>query len=630
MICIRKKGNYRILLLMLLVVILFGFIFQQGQFLVGKGDCIESLSFALKQGAAEETIIPFFSQENDTYYLFLPSYADMANVSVYFDGAEKVIFNEEEKSYELRKGMNLQSLQPDKVYQTVFMKDSEPIKEIRFMFMHSANLPALFIKTQSGTMEAVDNDKSCHEAGNYVLIDADGTLVYADSLKHITGRGNSTWNYPKKSYSIKLQTAANLLGMGSAQAWILLSNVEDITYLRNKITYDMAVEVGMTGAPESRYIDLYINNEYNGMYLLCEKIEPGENRIPMTDLGTENKKLNKDMQLSESVYTELSKGVALAANPKDISGGYIVERDEYSKYTEEISGFQSSLLGDLYVIKSPEYASAEEVAYISGLFADMEEAIVAEDGINSDTGENYLHYIDLESFAQKYMIEEICKNNGGGATSSYFYKPDDKISTKIFGGPVWDYDKAYRAVDGINFTARDLCYLTQRNESTTLFWYLNQHPEFQEAVRECYSNFFADYITKVMKEKIPEYISQMHCSADMDVIRWQEIYGAVEPYEQRVSVVTDFLTERKAFLDEVWMKNGEVCTVHFVAPEWYRNTYMSVLKGECLMAIPMQEKGQKLSGKIFDGWYTEDGEEFDMTQPLYEDMTVYARSHEEL
>lgn len=628
MIYARKKGGYRILLLIILLVMAVRLLSEKEQFLSERESAAESLFFVVKEGAAEEMIKPFYSEEDDRYYLFLPSYADTANVSIHFQGAEKVIFDEKGTSYELTKGMGIQSLVSDREYQAAFMKDSETVESLSFMIMHSANLPTLFINTQSGTMEAVDDDKTYQEAGRYVLLDARGAVVYADELDHITGRGNSTWNYPKKSYSIKLENPENLLDMGSARAWILLSNVEDISYLRNKITYDMAIEAGMTGAPESRYIDLYINNEYNGMYLLCEKIEPGDNRIPMTDLGFENKKLNKEIELSEPVYTELSKGVMLGNNPKDISGGYIVERDEHSKYTAEISGFQSSLLGDLYVIKSPEYASAQEVAYISGLFADMEKAIVAEDGINPDTGQEYLQYIDLKSFAQKYMIEEICKNNGGGATSSYFYKPDDTISTKIYGGPVWDYDKAYGAVDGINDSRRDLCYLTQRNEGTVLFWYLNRHAAFEEAVTECYDNFFADYITRIMDEKIPAYVSQMSCSADMDVVRWQEIYGEVEPYEQRAGVVIDFLTERKAFLDEVWAKHAEVCTVHFDAPEWYRDTYMSVIKGECLTAIPLQEKGQESGGIIFDGWYTEDGEEFDMTKPLYEDVTVHARSHE--
>lgn len=628
MIHVSRKGGCRILLLILLLVLLAGFMFEKEQYLTSEGNCILSLAFVVKKGATEETIIPFYSESDDTYYLFLPSYSDTADVSIYFEGADRVVFEDEVHSLELKKNIKISELQFNKVYQTVFLKGSETEEEIQFVMMQSANLPSLFITTQSGAMESVDADKTFSEAGSYVLMDADGTLVYADDLTHITGRGNSTWNYPKKSYSIKLDDPVDMLGMGSARSWILLSNVEDNTYLRNKITYDMAVDAGMTGAPESQYIDLYINHEYNGMYLLCEKIEPGDTRIPMTDLGLENEKLNKEMELAEPVYTELSKGIHLGNNPKDISGGYIVERDEYSKYISEISGFQSPLLGDLYVVKSPDYASAEEVAYISGLFADMEEAVVSENGINNSTGESYLYYIDLKSFAQKYMIEEICKNNGGGATSSYFYKPEDAVSTQIFAGPVWDYDKAYGAVDGINSSTGDLCYLTQRNEGTALFWYLNQHPEFRETVYECYKEFFADYITKVLDEKIEENISRMRCSADMDGVRWREIYGDAEPYEQRVSVITQFLIERKEFLDQVWTEDAEVCTVHFVASEFYRDTYMSVIKGDSLTAIPMQETGLELSDRIFDGWYTEDGKEFDINQLICEDVTVYAASHE--
>jgi hypothetical protein len=623
----KTRVEYRLLLILPLLLILLFLTYGREHLMSAQEEWADSMEFVVKQSAAEEKLLPFYSEKDALYYLFLPSYADLSNVRVYFEGADRIVFEESGETLELKKGSALGGLKTDTIYRASFVQDGETKEETGFKIMHAENLPTLFIRTDSGTMEAVDGDKSVQEAGSYVLMDSDGTLLYADDLDHITGRGNSTWNYPKKSYSIKLENAANLLDMGQAKSWILLSNVEDISYLRNKITYDMAVAAGMDGAPESRYIDLYINNEYNGMYLLCEKIEPGENRVPIADLETENKKLNKNIELAEPAYTERTKGVSLGAVPGDITGGYIVERDEYSKFIEEVSGFQTSLLGELYVIKSPEYASQEEVSYISSLFSDMEKAVVAQDGVNTDTGKDYLSYIYLQSFIQKYMIEEICKNNGGGATSSYFYKPEDAVSTKIFGGPVWDYDKGYGAVDGINDSRRDLCYLTLRDEGTTLFWYLNQHEEFQEEVKASYQNFFSDYITSIMEEKIPAYIEQMRHSADMDVVRWQEIYGEPDSYEQRVSVITDFLTDRKAFLDEVWAQDAPVRTVHFSATDLYIDKYMSVIEGECLTAIPLQEAGTSLRGVIFDGWYTEDGKEFDINEPVYEDVTVYARSH---
>jgi hypothetical protein len=613
------KAKKRVILLFLatiltaLVIVIVG---RSEWLLDNAGESFSTLAFLDRQTGEEEKIIPYYSEVQDAYYLFLPSYADQGKVSIYFEGATNASFQNGTETQTLKRGETLDVLEQDVMYELSFEGEDETTAG--FYIMQSSNLPAMFLETESGSMEAVDDDKDYQEKGRYSLVDVDGSLLFTDELDHITGRGNSTWNYPKKSYTIKLESAANLLDMGQAESWILLSNVEDISYLRNKITYDMAVAAGMDGAPESRYIDLYINNEYHGMYLLCEKIEPGENRVPIADLGAENKKLNKNIELAEPAYTERTKGVSLGTAPKDITGGYIVERDEYSKYMEEVSGFRTPLLEDLYVIKSPEYASQEEATYISDLFSDMEKAIVEDDG-------DFLDYIDLQSFVQKYMIEEISKNNGGGATSSYFYKPEDAVSTKIFGGPVWDYDKGYGAVDGINDSRRDLCYLTLRDEGTTLFWYLNQHEEFQEEVKSCYHDFFSDYITSIMEEKIPAYIEQMHCSADMDVVRWQEIYGEPAPYEQRVSVITDFLTDRKAFLDEVWGQDASICTVHFSAVDLYIDDYMGVIAGECLTAIPLQEKGINLRGVIFEGWYTEDGEEFDITQPITEDMTVYAR-----
>jgi hypothetical protein len=282
-------------------------------------------------------------------------------------------------------------------------------------------------------------------------------------------------------------------------------------------------------------------------------------------------------------------------------------------------------LGDLYTIKSPEYASVEETAYMKNLVNGMERAVMSEDGIDPETGKSLSDYIDIKSFAQKYIIEELCKNNGGGATSSYFYKPQDSISTRLFAGPVWDYDKAYGRLTGFDGTTRDFCYLTQRGGGTTLFWYLNQNQEFQDAVKECYTDFFSDYVEELIEEKIADYASEIYVSAAMDTIRWEEIYGNIGEYVTRPYAIKDFLTERKAFLDEVWLQDAELKTVHFVAPEWNRETYMSVIAGECLEAIPILEQGYQ--GKAFDGWYTADGVEFDITEPVCEDITVYARSH---
>jgi hypothetical protein len=590
-----------------------------------RGDRLSTLSFVDREDAVEEKLIPYYDAEKGICYLFLPSYSNQKNITIYFEGAKTAVFQTEETFMELERGASIQNLETDTLYTLGFSGgEDEGDVSVGFRILQSASLPTMFIETESGTMDNVDADKANEESGRYALVAADGQVLVMDKLKHITGRGNETWQFNKKSYGIRLKSAADLLDMGSADHWVLLSNVCDTTCLRNKITYDMAIAAGMTGAPDSRYVDLYINNEYHGMYLLCEKIEVGENRIPMADLGYENERLNKGIELLERVVTDFSKSVRLGTNPKDISGGYLLERDVASKYDEEVSGFQTTVLGNRYTIKNPEYASVEETAYIENLVNGMERAAVSEDGIDPETGKSLSDYIDIKSFAQKYIIEELCKNNGGGASSSWFYKPQDSVSTKLFAGPVWDYDKGYAIREGFDCSTDDLCYMTQRAQGTTLFWYLSRHQEFRDAVKECYAEFFSDYIEKVTEEKIPEYMSQISASAEMDAIRWEADYKRLGGNSGGVSLIKDFLTGRKAFLDRVWLQDAELATVHFVAAESERDTYMSVIKGECLQAAPPVRQEYQNGGS--DIWYTADGVEFDITQPVCEDVTVYAGS----
>lgn len=631
---IKKR---EILGIVLIIVVILTFVMERIRYDMAwqEGDCLESLCFTIENSMSEQVIRCFQDEAQKTGYLFLPSYANAGDVHISFTGAYEAVFINGEEEWVLKSGEDIRSLSYDRPYEMRFVdREGTEIAGQKLVVMHSANLPALFLETDSGSMEMLDADKDYEEKGRIVLLDAGGSLVCADRLSRISGRGNSTWSYDKKSYGISLKNQADLFGMGSARNWILLSNVEDRSYLRNKITYEMAIAAGMEGSPESQYIDLYVNNRYHGMYQLCEKVEIDTERVSIKNLGEMNRKLNKDLPGYESFYeqngTGEKKGTILPIDPVDVSGGYLLERDVPEKYNDEVSGFCTCTLNDQYTIKSPKYASAAQVDYISSLVEEMEKAVMAEDGMNPDTGQSYLDYIDLESYAMKYVVEELSKNKGGDATSSFFYKPEDAVSTKLFAGPVWDYDKAYARLYGIDGTARDLCYLTQRGNSSTLFWHLYSHPEFRQMVSACYEEFFSDYIVEINEVKIEEYVSQIYAAAEMDRIRWREIYGGgAEPIDwaQEAQPIRSFLSERKAFLDEIWIEGRSLCTVHFIAKEYDRDNYVSVIAGECLQSVPIGDVGCIDDGRVFDGWYTAGGELFDTSQPICEDITVYSRSH---
>ncbi len=592
------------------------------------GSYIGNLCFVIGHSASEQKIYCFTDETESISYLFLPSYADKNDVKISFAGADRVVFQGEEEAITLKNGETIGALAYGENYRMCFCdRRGRKLAQQGMVIMHSANLPTAFLETDSGSMELLDADKNYEEKGRIVLFDVDGNVVCVDRLNRISGRGNSTWAHPKKSYGIRLKNRTDLFGMGSADNWILLSNVEDRSYIRNKITYEMAIAAGMEGSPESQYIDLYINHTYHGMYQLCEKVEIDEQRVPIADLEEENRRLNSDMEKWGRFETEEKKGIALVTEPGDLTGGYLLERDVPEKYWEEASGFVTENLGDRYTIKEPAYASEAEVDYISGLVNGMEKALIAEDGINPDTGMSYMDYIDLRSFAQKYILEELTKNNGAGATSSFFYKPEDGINTKLFAGPVWDYDKAYASLTGINESSQDLCYLMLRgNNPTRLFWQLNRHNEFREEVSVCYREFFSDYMQEIADEKIDEYASEISVSVEMDQIRWKDENDEPLDYDDEIEKIRNFVLTRKQFLDEVWTGQENLCTVTFCS-EAEEERYVSVIAGRTLERLPGSEPGTMDGDMMFDGWYTEEGELFDSTTPVFEDITVYSKSH---
>ncbi|MCM1135855.1 MAG: CotH kinase family protein [Clostridium sp.] len=409
----------------------------------------------------------------------------------------------------------------------------------------------------------------------------------------------------------------------------MLCNVFDDAYIRNKITYDMAIAAGLAASSESYYMDLYVNGKYHGLYQLTEKIEIDEERVDIANLDKKNEAVNRgnyDVNKLDGAYTDMSSAVYLPNVPSDITGGYLVERDYGVKFQEVISGFQTHTLHNCYSIINPELASAEEMQYISTLFEEMEAAIVAEDGINPDTGKSYIDYIDLTSFADKYIIEELSKNEGGGMSSAFYYKPEDAVSKKVFAGPVWDYDKAYARDINIDNNPRNLCYLTLKVASSEMYWYLYQQPKFQEKVKEEYSKFFSDYLESLINEKIDVYAEEIRQSAEMDQIRWETTYknrGAIHTdYQVNIGSIKNFLRERKSFLDKVWLEDAEICNIQFVDDYQNRNNWIGVIKGESLGTIQANESPTA----IFVGWFHKDTlEELNLAEPVMEDAVYKAK-----
>ena len=107
-------------------------------------------------------------------------------------------------------------------------------------------------------------------------------------LEYIRGRGNSTWELDKKPYKIKLDKGQNLLGMGKNKHWVLLANRLDQSLLRNRIISYLGTAFGMPYTPKMLPVELVINGEYYGSYLLAEQVRVDKNRVDIDELGPDD------------------------------------------------------------------------------------------------------------------------------------------------------------------------------------------------------------------------------------------------------------------------------------------------------------------------------------------------------
>ena len=319
--------------------------------------------------------------------------------------------------------------------------DGEGIeKGLDVVIMISSALPAVYIETESGSLDGVHQDSSHKETGSMLIMAANGRKDYQGVFEYIKGRGQSSLRYEKKAYTLRMPTATSLLNMGAGLSWVLCANVVDISGMKNHIVYETARKAGLPYSVEETFVDLYINNEYRGLYQMIEGIEVGESRVAIQDLAALTQAENSfELRKYPKMEEEKKMYFGIANNPADITGGYILEMDFPNRYMQEDSGMITRQNKHIS-FSAPQYASLEQVEYMVNIVDEAESAIFAADGISPATGKHFTEYIDLNSWVKKYLIDEIFMNFDAEASSAYFYK--EAGDQRLYAGPVWDYDNS--------------------------------------------------------------------------------------------------------------------------------------------------------------------------------------------
>ena len=382
-----------------------------------------------------------------------------------------------------------------------------------YVFYADSDLPSVFVTTSKG-LPYVESSKENRDKNSRILImSGDGKVEYSDltsaegTKSEIKLRGNATAGYYKKPYQIKLGEKTSILGMDKAKTWILLANYTDQSALHNALAWEMGNALGLEYNIDYRFTNLYIDGKYMGLYTICEKVQVDSARVDIEDLEKAGEKANPDVELEDLGQTTVSSGTLISESilssykytngkksPADITGGYLIELDNnYGK--SEPSHFITEN-GNIYVVKSPEYASKEEVEYIASIFADMEEAIYSDTGYNKK-GKHYSEYIDMKSFAGVYTVQELMKNWDAYTSSVFFYKDKDVdgVQSKIFCGPIWDLDNTLGNIDFDQNFGRDTAYLWAQHGNFGGYHRgfaknLMEHEDFQKVTADCFDTLY--------------------------------------------------------------------------------------------------------------------------------------------
>ena len=390
----------------------------------------------------------------------------------------------------------------------------------------------------------------------------------------------------------------------------------------------LAKELGMPYVPEGKMIDLYINGVFYGNYYLCEKVQVEDNRVALRDMEETAQALYRTEELQNLEHQqnedETRKWADIQYEDPDISRGYLFERELDIRFHEEVSGFVTTQ-GDHYALQSPTYASEGQVNYIAGLMQEFQDAIEQTDGINTETGKHYSEYIDVNSFVQKYLVDEITKNYDGGVTSSFFYKPQDTVSTKIFAGPVWDYDVAFGNcdLDEIVGNPMGITKLNTHIKGTDVFARLYEQSDFYNQMVALYEEKALPYLNFLLEEGIDALVAESRQSTRLDSIRWENLenrYQYYENYDNSVKSLKFFIEKRRDFLNEVWLEGAVYHDVTFVIDgEPWKIFYIK--DGEQAGSEPIPYRDNSL----FVKWLSEKRNvAYDEFKPVYEDMTFYA------
>ncbi len=423
-----------------------------------------------------------------------------------------------------------------------------------------SELPVIYIETDERepiVIKEKELDAHLKIQGNEQYNDED--MLYDDATK-IKGRGNTTWMDDKKPYKLKLDSKADLFGMGKNKHWVLLSNPYDTTHARNLVSYDLAKKMGL-GYQEAIPVDLVLNGAHLGNFVLAEHVRVDDNRVEITnwddiaedaakaiykgnkDTMTKDERdelidymtdVTKDWTTSDSVtFNGVTYTISDYFEVPDINGGYLIKIEKDGSY---ISKKDISI-----VIDRPEVYSEDMYNSITGYYQAYEDALFSDDFSTEYNGKtmHYTEFIDVESFAKGILLNELFMNKDFAARSTYMSK---EIDGKLVYGPVWDMD-----FSSGSSPSTDYYNIWHSLQHKTLIKRLFADPYMLNEIRNYYWEYRYTYIADMIKQggTIDTTYDLLSSSSKRDEEIWNYDAGFDYEYESFIN----WMNQRIAWLD---------------------------------------------------------------------------------
>lgn len=352
-------------------------------------------------------------------------------------------------------------------------------------------LPTLYINTPGG-VEITSKEEWIKKASVSLIGTGSDLWNFENVETSIKGRGNSTWNRPKKPYALKLKTAREIMGMPAHKRWVLLANYYDGSFMRNTAAIYFSRLFELDWTVHGEFVDLVLNGKYKGLYWLGEAIKVDQNRV---DINDGNPEMTDD-------------------EDKD----YLIEID---LFFDEIIKFKSEIRDLPYMIRNESFMVDENNVITSGGAArlerlqkrinDLEKLLYPDFTVVSDTDncsapdESYAEIIDIDSWVKFWLVNEIMDNRELVFPRSSFFTFDS--TNNIFkAGPVWDFDQAASHRPAT-------CQLNKKIYYNALF----KSPKFVKRTKELWN----EYSTLIdIEPQIEMTQSRIKIAARYDAMLW--------------------------------------------------------------------------------------------------------------